>query len=485
MRSSRTTSLIETLRSVALASTLMISGIGLQAQPVVNIGLYASTTPGVVDVRLKADGDFSQLLSNLLFTISWPASAGGSLDDAGLVSLCPKIPIVPNGDGLQVANGRRYQTYFMLGFESLNLSCPMVAGQELTVMRIRMTGNTSCADLQIANDGYTAANNKDYYVSLNGADRTGITFTSNVSICPCVPGVMLHIATDDHPEQISYEFRSATDGSLVTSGNLSAGQANRVVHESICLPPGCYRLKVMDSGGNGISGGAYVLMQGGSRIIDATGEFGSVSAIKDDGSFCLPLGPAMLKPTSCDLTDIGTNDILNAKKVTGATAYTFWIFDPHGSYDTTIVRNGPKLKITPGIASQLPMGLDMNVRVNAQQGGVFGAFGKTCRARFGAAPGMALGVDELYADEDEGLVVFPNPLIDGTFQIGFGRSDGGSQQAVIELFTMSGQLLSRREVAFQGRMVQAMSLPDRTAQGLYMVAVTMAEGRFVKLLVQP
>lgn len=131
------------------------------------------------------------------------------------------------------------------------------------------------------------------------------------------------------------------------------------------------------------------------------------------------------------------------------------------------------------------MGLSLDVRVNAKQGGVFGAFGQTCRASFSGSPGMALGVDELYADADEGLVVFPNPLTDGNFSISFGRSDGGPQQAVVELFSMSGQLLSRREIAFQGRTVQTMSLPDRAAQGLYMLAVTMTEGRFVKLLMQP
>ncbi|MEO8734244.1 MAG: hypothetical protein ABI373_07925, partial [Flavobacteriales bacterium] len=400
------------IKALGLAVALFASLPAL-AQPLVDIGLFPSSTDGVLEVRLRANGNFNQLLSNMVFTISWPASSGVTLDDAHLISLCSAIPVVPNGDGMQQSAGVRYQTYFMLGFTSLGSTCPLVSGQELTVMRIPLIGLTSCTNLNIADDAYTGSHNKDLYISLNGLDRTGSIYSSPVSECVCT-ALSLDITTDAQPAQTGWEIRDVSSGLVAISGTMPGNRANRTVHIPACLAQGCYRLTVTDAGGNGITGGGYLLHQGANRIIDASGAFGSSSAIADDGSFCIPLGPTFLKPPFCDLTGIAVNDILSVKKLAPANGYGFEIFDPHGSFDTTVFRNGPNLKFTANLWNKVPHFLDLNVRVNARVGGVFGAFGKVCKAQFGGGAGMALGIDELSDQSDAGLSVFPNPLVDET-----------------------------------------------------------------------
>jgi hypothetical protein len=475
---------IRALQALGLAVLPLLTVPSLHAQPTVDIALYPSATPGAVEVRLRPNGSFDQLLSNMVFTISWPASSGVTLDDAQLVSLCSAIPIVPNGDGMQQAGGLRYQTYFMLGLQSLAAGCPLVNGQELTVMRIPLVGLTTCTSLNIAHDGYTGSHNKDYYVSLNGLDRTGAIYSTPVSQCACTK-LRLDITTDNHPGELGLEIRDAASGTIVLSGNMPPSQTDRTVHIPTCLDQGCYRLKVTDAGGNGISGGGYVLHKGSQRIIDASGAFGSVSAIADNGTFCVPLGPAFLKPTSCDQMSIGLNDILRAKRLSTADGYGFEVFDPHGSFDTTVFRDGPNLKFTAGLWNRIPHDLELNIRVNARIGGVFGSFGKICTAQLGSSPGMALGVDEYDMPEGTRMSIYPNPLQEGSFHLLYGEEGNGSGHGLIEVFSGTGQRLAAEQVDFQGRLDHVMSLPANSAAGIYMVMFTTATDRQTSIVVQP
>lgn len=472
------------IKAMALALTLLFGIPAALAQPTVDIGLFPSSTNGVLEVRLRANGNFDQLLSNMVFTIAWPASSGVTLDDSQLTSLCSAIPVVPNGDGMQQSGGMRYQTYFMLGFESLGYACPLVSGQEMTVMRVPLHGLISCTDLTIAADAYTGSHNKDYYVSLNGLDRTGNIYSSPVSECGCT-ALNLDITTDDHPGQTGWEIHDLSTGLMAFSGAIAASKANRTIHIPVCLAQGCYRLTVTDAGGNGISGGGYILRQGTQRIIDASGEFGTSSAIADDGGFCLPLGPTYLKPPFCDLSAIAVNDMLRAKKLSPATSYGFEVFDPHGGFDTTVYRNGPNLKFTPAIWDRIPHDLALNVRVNAKVSGAFGAYGKICKAQLGSAPGMALGIEELSGSDDGGLSVFPNPISDGAFHLVYEDGSDTLVHAVIEVFSVLGQRISNERVAFQGRLDHEMHLPEGTAAGLYMLTLTSADRREMRIVVQP
>ena len=81
--------------------------------------------------------------------------------------------------------------------------------------------------------------------------------------------------------------------------------------ETCCLPDGRYRSRVLDSFGDGMSTGDYVLRDGnGNRIIDTTGGgagFTSVSAIANSGAFaCRSHRPAIY--SHCDKMDFCSPD---------------------------------------------------------------------------------------------------------------------------------------------------------------------------------
>lgn len=451
------------------------------AQPYVQIGLFPSSQSGSLEVRLKSDGNFNELLSNMLFTISWPTASGAQLDNAQLVSLCDRVPIVPNGDGLKQSGGRSYQTYFMLSLQQLADACPLAPGQELTVMRIPVTGLSSCVDFKLTNDAYTAANNKNYYLSLNGQDRTGAIYNATAQVCSCTT-IALDLATDGQPAETGWEFYNGNN-QLLASGQIPANKTNTNVHLAACRNGGCYRVRITDSAGNGINSTGYTVKVGGEKVIDATGMFGSSSSLANNGTFCLPVGPTSLKPPYCDQTGVSTNDVLRAIKITGADSYTFWVFDPHGSFDTTIVRSGPNLKFTANLWNRIPHDLSLNVRVNARIGGVYGAFGKACTTQLGVPGMLALSVQEVEEDGNNGLSVYPNPVQDGTFHVRYAGE--GEQHAVIGLFSATGQCLLSKDVSFTDDLDLPMQLPAGTASGIYMLSFTTAQGRMMRMVVQP
>jgi hypothetical protein len=181
-----------------------------------------------------------------------------------------------------------------------------------------------------------------------------------------------------------------------------------VVTDFTCLPDGCYTLRVLDSAGDGMTSGGYILRTvNGERIIDNRNNFstGSVSAISGGEGFCLPLSNDQLSFSSCDKLDwtsgqyvVATpNAAVSAQWLVGVQTddgYEFWIFDPNGSYSFRRFRNhatsdgfGPAsatrachMKLNNWApANQVPANVLMNVRVRARVNNVNGAFGPACR----------------------------------------------------------------------------------------------------------
>ncbi|MEZ4759957.1 MAG: hypothetical protein R2810_09225 [Flavobacteriales bacterium] len=166
---------------------------------------------------------------------------------------------------------------------------------------------------------------------------------------PCTENtVELELNTDASGSETSWEIIPVGIPTPVCSG--SGYLDNDQVFETCCLPDGCYRLRVLDSFGDGMSTGDYVLRDGnGNRIVDNTGGgagFTSVSAIANSGAFCLPLGTDQVIYSQCDKMDFLLTDFLIASENAAVTAefgvndgnsgYQFWLFDPNGSYSRRV-----------------------------------------------------------------------------------------------------------------------------------------------------
>lgn len=230
----------------------------------------------------------------------------------------------------------------------------------------------------------------------------------------CTELVTIAITTDGNPAQTNWEIIPEGGGSVVCNG---AGNypASTTVSETCCLPIGCYALRVLDSAGDGIATGGYVLSEStGKRIIDNSGNFtaGAVSAISGQQGFCLPLGEDRLIMANCDKLDwiankyvvatenpaVSAEWVLNgANNVQDANSgYEFWIFDPNGTYNFRRFRshnvsdgkspanatraNHMKINgwMNATLTPHIPQNVLLNIRVRGRVNGTNLPFGAAC-----------------------------------------------------------------------------------------------------------
>jgi hypothetical protein len=280
-----------------------------------------------------------------------------------------------------------------------------------------ITGNDDFCGLQ-SQVSWTGSNGTTYYIYVTGFGAATGPFTlttscgSNNSACT-ENGLTMEFQTDFAPFETTWEIRNAAGTIVVTSGGPLVAPFG-VQTESGCVPDGCYTLRVLDAGGDGMTTGGYILRTQGTnrRIIDNRNNFsnGSLSAISGGQGFCLPMSNQGLLFTSCDKLDwingqymVATPDpAVSAEWVVGGSnavqdnnsGYEFWIFDPNGSYSFRRFRShnvsdgfGPASATRAchmrmnnwAVASQVPTNVLMNVRVRARVNGVNGEFGPACR----------------------------------------------------------------------------------------------------------
>ncbi|MEZ4760365.1 MAG: T9SS type A sorting domain-containing protein [Flavobacteriales bacterium] len=278
--------------------------------------------------------------------------------------------------------------------------------------------------------------------------------TSGMGAVACVPDggcedVFLELTTDGSASETSWEVIPDGGGPALCSGSGYAD--NDQVTETCCLPNGCYRLRVLDSFGDGMSnpGGGYVLRDvNGKRIIDNTdggAGFTSVSALANDQVFCLPLGTDQVIGAHCDRMDFLPTDFLIASPNPAVSAqfgvnnansgYQFWLFDPNGTYSRRVFFShaNPMVGSPPGaqaaahlrfgnlITNPVPLDLMLNVRIRGRVNGTYNAFGPTCRVMVVSSlpacpttqlvddlnnPNHSCGVDRTFGGSDK-VVAYP------------------------------------------------------------------------------
>ena len=307
----------------------------------------------------------------------------------------------------------------------------------------------------------------------------------------CTENLTLSVKLDGNPTENTWELWDATETTILQSGGFSAGQANTTVNVPICVPQGCYHLRVLDSGNNGITGGGYVLRNAQNRrIIDASlGSFTSVSEINQNSNrnFCVPIGAINMLSVSCDASRLRTSPVYcNAQP--GATGYQFWIYDAHGTYNRRVVTAGPSMVPSTLNTNPVPLNVDLNVRARVALNNVFGEFGAACRIRFVQASNFGT------RDMEEGDVmevvvpsmsIYPNPNRDGQLTVnmdGLYVEDGTTLD--IDVYDMLGKRVhAERATAADGRMLRTMDLSNNLPAGIYMVNVTVEGQLFTQRLV--
>ncbi len=265
----------------------------------------------------------------------------------------------------------------------------------------------------------------DFIASTN--DETYDQFCQCVGT-PCSQNVTLELRSDNNSSQMGWEIVYQNDNTVVCSGGtLGTPYIDGItspITEPCCLPIGCFRLRVYDSGGDGFASGdiigGYQLRESGAngrRIIDNLGNFanGTSSAISntyENGAFCVPIGDDRTIFSSCDKLDWVTNKFIVASENAAVSAqygvsnansgYVFWFYDPNGTFSYRRFRSHATsdgygtgatrachFRVNGWVDSpstpHLPADVLLNVRIKGRVAGSNLPFGPACLFKIDAA----------------------------------------------------------------------------------------------------
>lgn len=499
------------------ASLLLFAG-GVLAQDVLPSSVDIRLAPGAaadqvqVQVLLHSTAPFSGVFSALTASIHYNDASGSSLG-AGTSFCSAWSPFSPS-PALE-DNGSAYRTYNGFGLSRLDQSggggCAVSIPPEtwFTVSTITV-GGTACTAFSLVNDAYTQANNRNFYVSMNGANVTGNVVGGAVSAggcaldCagvpngPALPGtpcddgnpatandvydancqclgtcpqeaLRVAITPDGNGDELTWAV-TLTNGSTVGSGGPYPGAApGSSILEQVCLSAGCYKFTMTDAGGDGIAGGGYqVLDAQNDRLIDANGDFAGTSAI--GAKFCLPASEVQVSAASCDNMAFTNGSSVVVDPVPGATSYQFWFFDPHGGLQKKVTKPGNVFTVPTGF--NLPNNRWMNVRVRALVSGTWTEYGPACVVLLTDPPGMALAsspgtADNLLPAETR---LWPNPVENGLLNVDITGLQGADQHIQVDIQDIYGKQVQTATFENSGeRFSTVLTLPDGMANGMYLV----------------
>ena len=157
-----------------------------QLPATVDIMLANTGTPDSLEVRLRANGaPFSELVTEVTFTLAWPSTSTATIGGRTV----PCFDALPFAPSPMVTDGDwHYVTHHAIALQLLDEVCPSntwPADTWVPVMRIKVDGLVGCVPFAIVNDAFTAANNRDFFVSLNGIEAPGVILSGPVDVGNC------------------------------------------------------------------------------------------------------------------------------------------------------------------------------------------------------------------------------------------------------------------------------------------------------------
>ncbi|MCB0790889.1 MAG: T9SS type A sorting domain-containing protein [Flavobacteriales bacterium] len=250
---------------------------------------------------------------------------------------------------------------------------------------------------------------------------------------------------------ITWEFRDAVDN-VLDSGGPYVGQANVLISENVCLEDqqgDHFTLRLFDSFGDGLTGGYWEIRNDqGDVILHDNGDFGdqspsaapfSLSYIEGHG-FDLPLGPAGIMSSSCQVFNYSGFGKVYADLIGGAALYQFEFCDPNAGWRRRIAVPRNWVKISEMQTYPLVPGTTYFVHVRVDQGA--SGFSDD---NFG--PGCEMAVDPSAANPCTQLIDDPDLP---TFSCGATKSFGGGDKIWTRPIAGATQYRFRFENAGEG-----------------------------------
>ncbi|HEY0976773.1 MAG TPA: T9SS type A sorting domain-containing protein, partial [Flavobacteriales bacterium] len=302
----------------------------------------------------------------------------------------------------------------------------------------------------------------------------------------CTENLVLALTLDASAAETTWELRDSQGTLVVSGGPYQSGQTS--VEEELCVPQGCYSLRVNDAGANGISEGGYVLRYvDGRRIIDAaTGDFTSTSQVLHGGlpmPFCVPLGNSNMLAGTCDKPSRRISAPVYASSFgPSATQYQFWIFDPHGTYSRRVAYPVPQFTPANLATNPVPVNTELNVCVRVMVNGAYRPFGPVCRYFFTPNP-VTIGGPNSLVEGGIAITLYPNPNRTGIVNLHLEGVDSEAPVQVEVMDAMGRSAHSQWISATDGTTDHVLELQDKLRAGMYLVGITIDGQRYTQRLV--
>lgn len=164
------------MRKLLLPLVALSLATAVSAQPTVDITM-ADNGNNQLEIRLRPNGPFSSIVSNVVFTLRWQEELGPAL--SLIQPVYPASEYLPLGQSAIVngGNGYLYRTFTSVSLSPLSdFGVAWEGGIEYPLCTIDVL--SPGVDVFLGNDAFTAANNRNYFLSLNGIQRTGAVFES-------------------------------------------------------------------------------------------------------------------------------------------------------------------------------------------------------------------------------------------------------------------------------------------------------------------
>lgn len=173
------------IRCAAFASVLIVST-ATSAQALMDITMVPGQNNDL-EVRVRPTEAFGEVFAALSFTVRWSDASGATLGaDQQTVDQMDVNNVSKSGP--EVLDGAyRYQIYAGFSFTNLqaDLGVTLTGGEEFVLCTIPVLNANDA--FMIVNDAWTQANNGNFFVSLNGYDRTGIIYDMSTGVEQGIP----------------------------------------------------------------------------------------------------------------------------------------------------------------------------------------------------------------------------------------------------------------------------------------------------------
>jgi hypothetical protein len=248
------------LRSLFISSLMIGSSCHLHAA-VMDITMVPGQNNDL-EVRVRTDQNFNEVFSSLVFAVRWSNSSGANLGSVQQDGLQQDVTNLNSSGPEQVDGNYRYQVYAGFGFSVLNdVGFAFSGGQEFVLCHIPVLNAVDV--FSIVNDTWTAGNNADYYVSLNGSNSTGVIYDTStgveqgpalagqLSVWPNPAGerITVTLETKDGEGPVQLEL-IGSNGQLVMSTRLQmvVGKGSQVI-DLRAIDPAVYLLRASTAKG--------------------------------------------------------------------------------------------------------------------------------------------------------------------------------------------------------------------------------------------